>query len=174
MTAPFDHYQLRSMHLPDVPSVAAIEAAANSDPWSESLFASEFDVDRSTRDWLVACTVPIGGSRGRICGFGGVFYAAGTAHIMNLGVGGDHRRRGLGERICDGLMVAALTAGCHELTLEVRVGNRGAIALYEHLGMVRVGVRPRYYTNGEDAAIYWFDDLASAVEDRRQKAAPNA
>jgi ribosomal-protein-alanine N-acetyltransferase len=41
-------------------------------------------------------------------------------------------------------------------TLEVRVSNAGAIALYRELGFVDHGVRPRYYTdNNEDALIMW-------------------
>ena len=41
-------------------------------------------------------------------------------------------------------------------TLEVRVSNAGAIALYERYGFRGVGTRPRYYAdNGEDAIIMW-------------------
>jgi ribosomal-protein-alanine N-acetyltransferase len=41
-------------------------------------------------------------------------------------------------------------------TLEVRVSNHGAIALYRQLGFVDHGTRPRYYTdNDEDALIMW-------------------
>ena len=40
------------------------------------------------------------------------------------------------------------------LTLEVRVGNTAAIALYESLGFENLGRRPRFYSNPtEDAYI---------------------
>ena len=43
-------------------------------------------------------------------------------------------------------------------TLEVRVSNRNAIAMYERFGFRAAGVRPRYYhDNGEDALIMWLD-----------------
>ena len=43
-------------------------------------------------------------------------------------------------------------------TLEVRVSNAGAIALYERLGFEARGVRRGYYTdNREDAVIMWRD-----------------
>ena len=43
-------------------------------------------------------------------------------------------------------------------TLEVRVSNTGAIALYEGLGFETRGVRRGYYTdNREDALIMWRD-----------------
>ncbi len=44
-------------------------------------------------------------------------------------------------------------------TLEVRVSNHGAIAMYERLGFRRAGRRRRYYhDNGEDAMIMWLGD----------------
>ena len=43
-------------------------------------------------------------------------------------------------------------------TLEVRVSNAAAIALYERLGFEARGVRRGYYTdNREDALIMWRD-----------------
>ena len=43
-------------------------------------------------------------------------------------------------------------------TLEVRVSNVGAIALYEQFGFRTKGVRRGYYTdNREDALIMWRD-----------------
>ena len=43
-------------------------------------------------------------------------------------------------------------------TLEVRVSNAAAIALYERLGFEPRGVRRGYYTdNREDALIMWKD-----------------
>ena len=45
--------------------------------------------------------------------------------------------------------------GLSRLTLEVRVSNTPAIALYEGAGFVRDGVRPGFYREPrEDAAIY--------------------
>ncbi len=49
-------------------------------------------------------------------------------------------------------------AGVLPFTLEVRVSNRQAIAMYERFGFRSAGVRPRYYhDNGEDALIMWLD-----------------
>jgi ribosomal-protein-alanine N-acetyltransferase len=43
-------------------------------------------------------------------------------------------------------------------TLEVRVSNDTAIALYRRLGFVETGIRRGYYTdNREDALIMWRD-----------------
>ena len=39
------------------------------------------------------------------------------------------------------------------LTLEVRVSNAPAIALYEKLGFVQVGRRPNYYRSPKEDAL---------------------
>ena len=50
--------------------------------------------------------------------------------------------------------------GAKNLTLEVRVSNRNAQALYQRFGMAPVGVRKRYYKD-EDALVMWVHDIDS-------------
>ena len=77
-------------------------------------------------------------------------------HILNVTVHPLHR----GRRIGDALVRSAMTLGDRRdhagFTLEVRVSNDRAIRLYDRLGFVSHGVRPRYYSdNSEDALIMW-------------------
>jgi ribosomal-protein-alanine N-acetyltransferase len=73
---------------------------------------------------------------------------------MNVAVDPASRRRGVGATLLHELLTIA--GGDAQLTLEVRVSNVGAIALYEKLGFLSAGVRRRYYAdNGEDALIMW-------------------
>jgi ribosomal-protein-alanine N-acetyltransferase len=51
-----------------------------------------------------------------------------------------------------------VAAGATSLTLEVRVSNQRAQAIYRRFGMAPVGVRKRYYQD-EDALIMWVHDL---------------
>jgi ribosomal-protein-alanine N-acetyltransferase len=63
-----------------------------------------------------------------------------------------------------------LTAGDSRrgYTLEVRVSNTSAIALYERFGFEASGVRRGYYTdNREDALIMWKDPIRQAVAGER-------
>jgi ribosomal-protein-alanine N-acetyltransferase len=56
-------------------------------------------------------------------------------------------------------------------TLEVRLSNRAARALYGRFGFRPVGVRPRYYSdNGEDALIMTTSELSSAEMEQRLEA----
>jgi ribosomal-protein-alanine N-acetyltransferase len=144
---------IRELGERDLDTVAAIEAAGSPQPWSRQLFAGELDLDPASRHWLVAC------SDGAVVGFGGVMYALDTAHLMNLGVAASHAKRGVGYRLCLALLADAGRRQITGMTLEVRVSNLAAIALYRKLGMTPVGVRSGYYPDGEDAEIFWLRDL---------------
>jgi ribosomal-protein-alanine N-acetyltransferase len=75
---------------------------------------------------------------------------------MNVAVAPDRRRERIAsrliERLFDGIGPDA------QITLEVRLSNRSAIAMYERFGFRPAGIRPRYYhDNGEDALIMWLE-----------------
>jgi ribosomal protein S18 acetylase RimI-like enzyme len=62
------------------------------------------------------------------------------------------RRRGHATRLLSSLLAGAPRRGARCVTLDVRRGNRGAVALYRRLGFETLGARPRYYSDdGEDA-----------------------
>lgn len=146
--------RLRELRRRDLRAVTAIEADRNRDPWSRTLFAGELDRPGDDRHWLVA-------SAGvTVVGFGGVMYAAGEAHMLNLAVAGAWSGRGIGRRLCEALLAEAAHRAATGFTLEVRASNTAAQALYASLGFDSAGVRPGYYPDGEDAVIMWLHDLA--------------
>jgi ribosomal-protein-alanine N-acetyltransferase len=60
------------------------------------------------------------------------------------------------------LVRTGLSRGARHLTLEVRVGNEPALALYKRFGLAPVGVRRNYYpVTGEDALVMWARDIGS-------------
>ena len=74
------------------------------------------------------------------------------AEIITIGVHPDARRTGIGIALI-GVMVADLKKqGVKHIFLEVAVDNAPARAMYEQLGFVQVGVRPKYY-DGIDAIV---------------------
>ena len=65
------------------------------------------------------------------------------------------RRLGHGKRILRTVLRLARKMDIHRVLLEVRTGNRAAIALYEGCGFQKVGRRRNYYADtGEDALVY--------------------
>ena len=84
---------------------------------------------------------------------------------MNIAVAADHRRRGIATTMLERLFEVTAGRGRRGYTLEVRVSNSGAVALYERLGFKSRGVRRGYYTdNREDALIMWKDPVARDSE----------
>jgi len=89
-----------------------------------------------------------------VVGFIGVLMMVDEAHIVTLAVRGSHRRRGIGELLVISAIEMAQRAGQGLVTLECRVSNEPALALYEKYGFQQVGLRPRYYSdNHEDAYV---------------------
>ncbi len=84
------------------------------------------------------------------------------AHVTTIGVKRDLRGHSLGEVLFATLLQIAMDVGAHRATLEVRITNQSAQALYRKYGFHEEGVRRRYYSdNNEDALIMWSDRLES-------------
>ena len=65
-----------------------------------------------------------------------------------------YRRQGIAQELLARIALDARDLGAKEMTLEVRASNTGAHAFYERLGLKNIGIRPRYYSDGENACIY--------------------
>jgi ribosomal-protein-alanine N-acetyltransferase len=95
-----------------------------------------------------------------IIGFAGMWNLLDEAHVTTIGVTPELRGKGLGELLFLALIDEAVRRGVNWLTLEVRVTNSSAQALYRKYGFTIQGRRPRYYSdNNEDAFIMWSGSL---------------
>ncbi len=150
---------LRPMTGGDLDAVAALEQASFDEPWSRRALAEEIGL--ADRRYVVAT-----GADGGVVGYAGAMLVGEDAHVLTMAVDAAHRRRGLGTRLLLWLVDAALGAGAVHLTLEVRVSNEAAQALYRRFGFDPVGVRRRYYRD-EDALIMWAVDVDGEVARRR-------
>jgi ribosomal-protein-alanine N-acetyltransferase len=103
-----------------------------------------------------------------LVGIAGFWIMVDEAHITTLATRNAYRRQGIGERLL--LQIIEMAAGLHAdvVTLEVRVSNKQAQALYDKYGFRKVGTRRAYYTdNGEDAVIMTTDPLGSSDSNSR-------
>jgi [ribosomal protein S18]-alanine N-acetyltransferase len=155
---------MRRRHLRNV---LRIEQRTYPRPWTYGLFLGEIG-QRATRTYLVA---RVGVT---VVGYAGTFQAVDESHITTIVVDPDWHRRGVATRLLLALARAAVDRGSHSLTLEVRVSNSGAQALYRRFGFVPAGMRKAYYPdNHEDALVMWAHDIdtpdyaarLSAIED---------
>ena len=89
-----------------------------------------------------------------VAAFCAFWLVADQAHINNLAVRPEMRKRGLGSRLIHAMVEEAGKLGAASLTLEVRESNTAARRLYEHAGFTVQSVRKSYYTNPvEDALV---------------------
>ncbi|MFO0640964.1 MAG: GNAT family N-acetyltransferase [Polyangiaceae bacterium] len=90
-------------------------------------------------------------SEGVVVGVLVAWAVADEVTLMDVAITQASRRRGEGRALVEELLAFARSRGARLVVLEVRRGNAPAIALYERLGFVAVGVRRAYYDDGEDA-----------------------
>ena len=144
---------LTAMRRRHLRSVLRIEGLVYPRPWSLGLFLSELGL-RTTRAYVVARVGP------NVVGYAGLLLAAGDGHITTVAVDPVWHRHGIATRMLLALCRAGVARGCTSLTLEVRVGNEGAQALYRRFGFVPAGIRKGYYQEtNEDALVMWAHDV---------------
>ena len=127
-------------------AVATLESLVmGSDAWSEALVADE--LPRADRVWWAAYEGEA------LAGYAGGWIVDGQVQILKVGVDPAMRRRGIARELLAHVAADARDLGASRCSLEVRAGNVGAQELYSALGFRSLGVRPRYYSDGEDAVI---------------------
>lgn len=142
---------LRRLEPGDLDAVEAIERASYPTPWSRSMFAAEL---RKPGSLAIGAYL----EDDALVGYAFVSRYVDAWHVMNVAVAPAYRRRGIASALLERLFEATASDPRRGHTLEVRVSNAGAIALYEELGFVSRGIRRGYYTdNREDALIMWRD-----------------
>jgi len=139
---------IRAMSEADIHAVVAIELASYRFPWSEGIFRDCLKVGYVCRAVVLYEAV---------AGYGIVSTGAGEAHILNLCIREDLRRRGIGAHLLEDLLERAAAAHVDYAYLEVRPSNTAAIRLYEAFAFEHIGARRGYYQalgGREDAAVF--------------------
>lgn len=148
------------MALEDIPAVLDIERRSFTTPWPPEAFHQEL-----THNRLARYTVARQG--GAVVGYAGVWLMVDEAHITTFAVHPDWRRQGVGRRLMQAVLLSSRAMGAAHMTLEVRVSNSAAQALYAQHGFVIAGRRERYYTDDhEDAYIMSTPPLGSEAMER--------
>jgi [ribosomal protein S18]-alanine N-acetyltransferase len=179
-------FYLAPMQIDDIAEVSRVERQCFTNPWPQSAYRREIRnasnnyyvvlwhrPDREdTRSRRPDNRGPLGllpfvrrqeMATDTIVGFAGMWVLYDEAHVTTIGVSPQYRGLGLGELLLVDLFDKAIKRNAESVTLEVRVSNESAQALYHKYGFTRQGVRKRYYSdNGEDAYIMWSPSLRSA------------
>ena len=152
--------ELRRLVLGDLLAIEEIERRSYPTPWSRSMFAGELSKPSS----ICLGAFEAEGEDGALVGYLIVSRYVDAWHVMNVAVDPDQRGRGVATMLLERLFDVTADDARRGYTLEVRVSNATAIALYERLDFEPRGVRRGYYTdNREDALIMWKDPLGDRV-----------
>jgi ribosomal-protein-alanine N-acetyltransferase len=134
-------------------TVLRIETEVYPRPWTMNLFVSELGM-RSSRSYFVAKVGPT------VVGYSGTMLVGEDAHVTTIAVDPKWHRHQIGTRLLANIANDARTRGARHLTLEVRVSNEPAQAMYRKFGFHPAGIRKGYYVEtNEDALIMWADDI---------------
>lgn len=136
----------RPLDVAHVRDVARLESETmGSDAWAATLVADE--LPRKDRTWWAAYDGK------KLVGYCGGWVVDGQVQILKIATDPTYRRRGIARELIGLVASDARDLGATEMTLEVRLSNEGAQSFYENLGLARIGVRPHYYSDREDAVI---------------------
>lgn len=131
----------------DLDAIEDIERHSFKTPWPRSQFEGEL-----AREWAHIAIAR--DERDRIIAFCDYWIIAPEVHILVMATHPDQRGRGVASALLGHVLDGAARGGCTMAMLEVRAGNRPALALYERHGFKTVHVRARYYQDdGEDALV---------------------
>ena len=124
--------------------VARLEAECFSEPWSEKA------IDESFRFGTVFFLAE---TKGEIIGYVGIKPILDEGYITNVAVSKSYRRRGAARLLMKAVSDFAKAQGLASVSLEVRVSNVPAIALYESFGYKTVGKRKNFYSHPTEDGV---------------------
>jgi ribosomal-protein-alanine N-acetyltransferase len=169
-------FTIQPMQPTHLPAVMGIERVAFALPWPESAYHHEITQNELAHYYVLCFAGALRNAEAEpsspwrrltrsiwrhanqlpdvVLGYGGFWMMVDEAHISTLAVREDARGRGFGELLLAALLDESRNFGALAATLEVRVSNTVAQALYAKYGFEVVGRRRAYYQdNSEDALI---------------------
>ncbi len=146
--------KIHPMKKKDVDSIEHIESLVyGSHHWSKDSFYSEL-ANNLARYYCAF------NQMGELIGYSGSWVILDEAHITNIAVLPEYRKKGVGEVLLTSIIDTCYKEMVKYLTLEVRVSNKPAISLYEKYAFKSLGTRKGYYqNNNEDALIMWTENI---------------
>ncbi len=138
---------IRPMRTLDLDRVCAIEEEIFPMPWSRTSFEDELAGNKCAFPWVAE-------KAGDVVAYLVSWLVEDELHIGNIAVAPSLQGEGVGRALFAHCLNVACERGVTRATLEVRVSNARAIALYESHGFIPVAMRKGYYSDtGEDAVV---------------------
>lgn len=141
--------EIVKMDVSHVDEIARIEAVSFKTPWSRQMIEDE--LKNPLAHYFVI------ENEGKVVAYMGYYRILDEAHITNIAVKPDEKRKGYGKMLLAFALDDMRKNGVLRTTLEVNEKNFQAIALYEKFGFSECGRRKKYYEGVDDALIFWLN-----------------
>ncbi len=145
-----DQLVICPMEPADLEICTAIEQHAP-DPWTGPQLAEELAFEPAR--------LFVARLEGRPVALAAFQLAAGEASLNTVTVDPAFRRRGIAAALLAQALASLAAEGAETCFLEVRAQNVPALALYEHLGFEKAGLRRGFYKNPPDDAVVMTKNL---------------
>ena len=136
---------VRKMEFRDIKKVVELEEKYLLESLGEKLLASELSEKNNGVSFYVIENDDV------VIGYIGRYYFFQEAEVLNFVVDESYQRQGYGQKLFDKMVKDMKDV--KKITLEVRASNIKGINFYTKNGLKQVGVRKKYYKNGEDALL---------------------
>ena len=136
---------IRKMEFRDIKKVVELEEKYLLESLGEKLLASELSEKNNGVSFYVIENDDV------VIGYIGRYYFFQEAEVLNFVVDESYQRQGYGQKLFDKMVEDMKDV--KKITLEVRASNIKGINFYTKNGFKQVGVRKKYYKNGEDALL---------------------
>lgn len=136
---------VRKMEFRDIKKVVELEEKYLLESLGEKLLASELSEKNNGVSFYVIENDDV------VIGYIGRYYFFQEAEVLNFVVDESYQRQGYGQKLFDKMVKDMKDV--KKITLEVRASNIKGINFYTKNGFKQVGVRKKYYKNGEDALL---------------------
>ena len=136
---------VRKMEFRDIKKVVELEEKYLLESLGEKLLASELSEKNNGVSFYGIENDDV------VIGYIGRYYFFQEAEVLNFVVDESYQRQGYGQKLFDKMVKDMKDV--KKITLEVRASNIKGINFYTKNGFKQVGVRKKYYKNGEDALL---------------------
>jgi tRNA threonylcarbamoyl adenosine modification protein YeaZ/ribosomal-protein-alanine acetyltransferase len=137
--------RIRDMAESDLPAVTEAEELIFPDPWAPSFFLSLMGKPPT---WA-----RVAERDGKLVGYALAVIRPPVADLENIAVLPGDRRNGVARALVEDAIEACRARGASQVSLEVRVSNEAAQALYRNMGFGLAGLRRGYYRHPDEDAL---------------------
>ena len=150
---PEGQIQVRRAEESDLQELREIEELCFGTPWSEQTLR---EILSGPLDMVWVAEGKDAPEEFRIAGYLNFRTIAGEGELMRIAVRPEAQGQGIGHLLMEQMIRAGESLGIRDITLEVRVSNAPARALYQRFGFRDEAIRKNYYDHPqEDAVIEW-------------------